>query len=462
MLLRPRLSAWTAWTGGAALIVSLILTLIGVVVIAAELNTLHADRLNVLQREDNIQRLDVLQRDLRMAETGQRGFLLIGDRRYLKPYEDALDRVPKDLADLRRTRLAGAADLPRLQELVDAKLTELALTIRLHRTSPEAALAVVRSNVGQGYMDEIDAAAGVLLAHEQARLRADTLALDKLAGGAAVAVGVTAILALLSGGLGIILILRNRRLGDLEKLNATLEVRVSERTERLTEANRELDAFAYTISHDLRAPLRAIHGYAEVISEDGGEALSDDLRTDLQKIAAAATRMNRLIDDILAYSKISKETMSVRPVGLDSLIGRSLVQLEADCANTTVEVARPLGDVVAQPAALQQAIENLLSNACKYVAPDTSPKIRVRSERRGPQLRLWIEDNGIGVAPEHYERIFKPFERLHGVETYPGTGIGLAIVQRVMERMGGSCGVEPSAEGGSAFWIELPEAEAPP
>jgi signal transduction histidine kinase len=256
------------------------------------------------------------------------------------------------------------------------------------------------------------------------------------------------------------LVLRQRRLDALQKLNAGLEARVAERTHSLTLANQELDAFAYTISHDLRAPLRAIHGYSDVINEEAGPSLTEELRGYLGRIGLAADAMNRLIEDILAYAKLSKEALAVRPVSLEAAVARAQAQLHPDCAEAEVRVIAPLGEVMAHPAALEQSLENLLSNACKYVSPGQRASITIRAETRNGCRRLWVEDNGIGIAPEHHERIFKPFERLHGVEAYPGTGIGLAIVQRSIERMGGSSGVEPIASGGSAFWIQLPMVES--
>ena len=124
-----------------------------------------------------------------------------------------------------------------------------------------------------------------------------------------------------------------------------------------------------------------------------------------------------------------------------------------------IHVEHPLGTAIAHPAGFAQVIDNLLANAVKFVAPGVRPDVRVWSEQRGARLRLWVEDNGIGILPDHRARIFEPFERLHGVETYPGTGIGLAIVRRTVDRMGGSCGVESTLGSGSRFWVELPAVE---
>lgn len=449
---------WAPRLGGGALVLCLTLVLVSAGAIATGLHQLREVRSRVLARDDNIRLLQVLQRDVRMAETGQRGYLLVNNPVYLGPYRDALRRIPDDLAGLGQAGLVDRSELLRLQALVRDKLQELALTIDLHDRSPDAALGVVRSDRGQRYMDMIDVEIARLVDGERSRLRADTVALNRTANLTALAVGAASLLALFAGALGVVLILRQRRIDALRALNATLERRVEERTQSLTEANQELDAFAYTISHDLRAPLRAIHGYADVITEDAGAALPDELRSYLGRITRAAEQMNRLIEDILAYAKLSKESLTVRPVGLDGLVRRARQHLERECAGAEIAVHGPLGDVLAHPTALQQAVENLLSNACKYVTTGTAPVIHIRAEVGEGWRRLWVVDAGIGVSPEHYDRIFKPFERLHGVESYPGTGIGLAIVRRSIERMGGRCGVEPAHGGGSAFWIELRQA----
>jgi PAS domain S-box-containing protein len=253
----------------------------------------------------------------------------------------------------------------------------------------------------------------------------------------------------------------------LRDLAATLERRVEERTRELQEANEELDAFAYTISHDLRAPLRAMEGFARILLDDYAAALDDDGRRYARRIVDAAARMEALIQDLLAYSRLSRAEVELRPTDLDGAVGQALAALrEGDAGRRArVEVAgRPLPRVLANATVLGQALANLLANAAKFVPPGADPEIRVAAETRegGRRVRLWVEDRGIGVAPEHRERVFRVFERLHGQEAYPGTGIGLAIVRKAAERMGGAAGLEPGPGGrGSRFWIELDAAGAP-
>lgn len=255
---------------------------------------------------------------------------------------------------------------------------------------------------------------------------------------------------------------------DLRALYDNLEHRVAERTAQLQDANRELDGFAYTISHDLRAPLRAMEGYAEALIEDAGDLLTGEPREFADRIVAAARRMDDLIEDVLAYSRLSRIDLRPQSVPLPQLMARILRDMGEEIAErrAVVETDPELPAVLADPTALKLALTNLLSNALKFVAPGISPQVRIRAEPRrrdgaAPAVRLWIEDNGIGIAPEHQVRIFKPFERLHGTDHYPGTGVGLGIVKRAMERSGGSYGVESNPGRGSRFWIELPPAATP-
>jgi signal transduction histidine kinase len=247
----------------------------------------------------------------------------------------------------------------------------------------------------------------------------------------------------------------------LASLNNDLERRVEDRTQALAEVNRELDAFAYSISHDLRAPLRTMQGYAEALVDDFGSGLPPEGRHYTQRIAAAATRMEDLIADILAYSRLAKDEISVRPESLEALLDQVLTDLEPMLISTeaAVRVERPLPEVQANRAVLRQVLNNLITNAVKFVRPGDRPTVSVHAQRGAGRVRVWIEDNGIGIAPEHQERIFDPFQRLHGIEAYPGTGIGLAIVRRAIARMGGSSGVESELGQGSRFWIELQSVE---
>ena len=241
-----------------------------------------------------------------------------------------------------------------------------------------------------------------------------------------------------------------------------LEDRVAARTHELQERNEELEAFGYSISHDLRAPLRAMQGFSQILLDEYGDRLDDEGRRYAGRIVAGATRMDQLIRDLLAYSRISREQLEPVPVNLSRIVKTALEQIDAELAErgADVKVQEPLPAVVGHAATLSQVVANLLGNGAKFMPPGRVPHLNVRAEPGREVVRLWVEDNGIGIQPEHQERIFGVFERLHANDEYPGTGIGLAIVRKGIERMGGRVGVESTPGQGSRFWIELPTVSA--
>jgi signal transduction histidine kinase len=259
-----------------------------------------------------------------------------------------------------------------------------------------------------------------------------------------------------------------------------LERLVAERTAELTSTNEQLEAFVYTIAHDLRAPLRSMQGFSEMLVNDEGPALSETGRDNVKRIRDSARYMDALLSDLLVFARIAQQRIELAPTNLQSVVQAALLRLEKDIAeqHALVEAVGPWPAVLAHAPTLSQVLFNLLSNALKFVRPKVPPQIRVRVEEApssasstlSPQsttttppvqpgfVRVWVEDNGIGIAPEHQDQIFRLFLRLHR-EAYEGTGVGLAIVQKGVERMGGALGVESSPGQGSRFWFDLRKAE---
>lgn len=248
-----------------------------------------------------------------------------------------------------------------------------------------------------------------------------------------------------------------------EKLNRhaeSLEEAVAERTARLQELVGELEAFSYSLSHDMRAPLRAIQGMGSALQEDYGEKIGAEGNHYLQRIMSAAVRLDRLIQDVLSYSRVVRSDIEVKRVDVDALVSEIVDQYaELQPPNAEIHIRRPLLPVRGQEASLTQCISNLLSNAVKFVPPGVRPRVEVWTEELDGRVRLYVKDNGIGIEPKHRERIFKIFERVHPDHTFAGTGIGLAIVRKGVERMGGSMGLESEPGKGSTFWIELTKGE---
>lgn len=257
----------------------------------------------------------------------------------------------------------------------------------------------------------------------------------------------------------------------LQRLSENLEGRVQERTvqfettnqelsvtnQKLEVANRDLEEFASTVSHDLQSPLRVIQGFSQILINEYANQLSAPVRDYVERILKAADRGRILIQDLLDYGRLSRNELSLQRIDLDSVVTEALYQLEETIQQTQaqVQVEHPLGWVQGEYRVLLQVLINLLGNALKFMPPDRQPQIHIWSEEQTEQTRLWVEDNGIGIPNEKLDDIFDIFERLHTDETYPGTGVGLAIVRKGIERMNGRVGAESKTDTGSRFWLEL-------
>jgi signal transduction histidine kinase len=219
----------------------------------------------------------------------------------------------------------------------------------------------------------------------------------------------------------------------------------------------DVEAFIHAMTHDLRAPLRTVTGFAEAMAEDQSSRLDAAGKHQLDRIQAAVRQMWELIESLVEFSRIGRKAIKLKVVDLDRLLRLCLDEMRSEIGgqNAAVEIRGSLGQVESDPALLKIAIHNLLSNGIKYVKPGVPPRVEVWTERRGSLACLMFRDNGIGLSAADQERIFSPFVRLHGVEDYPGLGLGLSATKRVMEIVGGQIGVSSAPEKGSTFWIEL-------
>lgn len=256
---------------------------------------------------------------------------------------------------------------------------------------------------------------------------------------------------------------RTRAEQELAKLNSDLESRDRTRSEDLARAVDELRSFAYTVAHDLRAPLRAVAGFCEVVAEDyEGRVLDGTGQEYLRGAAQSARKMDELIQALLSFNALSTAQPESRPVDLSQAVREVLELMAAEFEERVarVRVAENLGCILGSETLIREVVAKLLSNAVRFVRRGTSPEIRIWTESRpGNRIRLWVEDNGIGIPAPYHELIFGVFQRLHTTEAYPGVGIGLAIARKAVERMGGGIGVESEPDRGSRFWIELPAAD---
>jgi PAS domain S-box-containing protein len=239
-----------------------------------------------------------------------------------------------------------------------------------------------------------------------------------------------------------------------------LDALVEQRTARLQETIGELEAFSYSVSHDMRAPLRAMQGYAKALLSDYDARLDGEAKHYLDRIFRAANRLDLLVQDVLAYSRVAKGEIELMPIDLERLIEDIIAaHPEFQAPNARVVVETRLHRVLGHEAYLTQCVTNLLGNAVKFVAPGLEPEIRIRSERVNGCVRVTFADNGIGIDPSHHERIFQIFGQIYPEKKYGGTGIGLAIVRKAVQRMNGDVGVESRVDKGSRFWLILNEVK---
>ena len=280
-----------------------------------------------------------------------------------------------------------------------------------------------------------------------------------------------------------------------------LETKIAERTAKLHETIVQLESFSYTIAHDLRAPIRSLKGFSEILLNDYSKDMPETAQEMLARLLRASLRLDALTRDLLEFSRVVRQDVKLAPVDVAELV-REIMLITPTLQGGVLSFPENLGTVRAQRTLLQQCLANLFDNALKFSRPGVPPRIQLRSEGRGeesvidapsvaaafspsipphttaglpagssvssspwlgssgtaPRIRIWVEDNGIGIPPYAHEKIFGIFERVSGIEHVDGTGIGLAIVARAMQQMGGACGVESELGAGSRFWIELAAA----
>ena len=248
----------------------------------------------------------------------------------------------------------------------------------------------------------------------------------------------------------------------LRDAKINLESKVEQRTAQLLAKSKELENFCYSVSHDLKAPLRGIDGYSRLLLESYHERLDEEGRSFLQNVRAATRHMTRLIEDLLAYSKLERRKLSTMSVELSSFVTNLLSQFRDSLQNVHLTVKVDSYRVRADPDGLAIALRNLIDNAIKFSKYSAIQEVDIVARAEGDYCVISVCDNGIGFDMRFYDKIFEIFQRLHRAEDYPGTGIGLAMVHKAMERMGGRVWAESELGVGAVFYLQLPLASTAP
>lgn len=409
------------------------------------------------------------------AETGERGYILTGEESYLEPYTRGLGEVRDCIADVHKL----TADNPKQQNSLNAlepviaeRLRELRERIQIRRDAGlTAGAAAVREGVGREYMDQVRTVLAGMKREEESLLERRSAELNASSQKTRTVIVLGEFLALFFLTLSGFVIYREMRRRsraeeNVRKLNTELEQKVAERTAELAQrakdlerSNLELQQFAYVASHDLQEPLRTIASFTQLLAKRYNDKLDDKAREFIAFAVDGSKRMQTLINDLLSFSRVgTPQGKELFPVRMDAVLDAVLKNLKRAIEESGAVITRdPLPTVLADEVQLGQLVQNLIGNAIKF-RREVTPKVHIGAERNGTGWNISVRDNGIGIAQEHNDRIFVIFQRLHTRTQYPGTGIGLAVCKKIVERHGGQIWVEPTPGGGSTFTFSIADA----
>src|SRR5258708_1300143 len=431
------------------------------------------DRRWVTHTHSVLEKLDSLQIHLIDAETGQRGYIITGEETYLAPYQDGIGGISREIRELRELTADNPVQqgsLDRMEPLIAAKLGELQNRIEIRKKEELAAgVAAVAEGSGKRLMDQIRVLAAAMKQEEDRLLvlRSNELEASGRRTRMIIVIGeALGFLFLAAAGFLIHQEMRRRASAEQEvrTLNRDLERRVAERTAELAErakelerSNMELQQFAYVASHDLQEPLRTIASFTQLLAKRYSDKLDDKAREFINFAVDGSKRMQTLINDLLVYSRVGTQGNPCAATRCDAMLDRILKNLKISIESSGAVITRgPLPVVIGDEGQLAQLFQNLLTNAMKFRGAGV-PRIHISASAEGARWKFMVRDNGIGISPEHQDRIFVIFQRLHTKTQYPGTGIGLAISKKVVERHGGRIWIEPTPGGGSTFCFTVAE-----
>ena len=409
---------------------------------------------------------------LQDGQRGQRGYVITGDERYLDIFHRAVERVPREIEDLRQLTAGDPLrqqQLRELEQLVAQALAEFQVIIDARKSHGfPAAQQLVLAGEGKKPMDALRR----LVTQMQDQVRTSLDEKERAAKAAAarvpmVMLGGTAVSFSLL--LTVFYLLNQeiarRRLAQekIDSLNAELEERLRElagTNKELEATNKELEAFTYSVSHDLRAPLRHVDGFSRILVEEFGPQLDPTARRYLERMQKGVRTMAQLVDDLLQLARIGRQEVRRQVTGLGPLVEEVLADLETESRRIEWRVA-PLPFADCDPALMKQVFANLLSNAVKYTRPRSPAVIEVGALTQNGRPVLYVRDNGVGFSMKYADKLFGVFQRLHRTEDFEGTGVGLATVQRIVHKHGGEVWAEAELDKGATFYFTF-GAEANP
>jgi len=407
-----------------------------------------------------IKQINQVASDAKDAESAQRGYLITSDESFLQEHHDVVINFPNEFSKLRyltKDNPEQNKSIDILEELIDKRMRVLRLGIDMPADRGEVSSDEITGLVGGGgkqAMQQLRGHADYMIAVE-----------DKLLGERARQVEAKATytkLWILFGNLvAIVLLLSALWLIMLEIKHRKVAQRSIEKTAaQLALTNKELESFSYSVSHDLRSPLRAIDGYSRMFEEDFADRLDDEGRRLLSVIRVSSKKMGQLIDDLLAFSRMGRKPVDKAKVDMNTLVDEVWAELCTSCRTSLPLKKSNLPLVWGDRALLRQVLMNLLSNAVKYSSKKTEPLIEMTAKQSEHEVVYSVRDNGVGFDMRFYNKLFGVFQRLHTDSEFPGTGVGLAIAQRVIVRHGGRIWAESKQDAYTIFYFSLPKEAA--